>query len=1011
MITLPEKGKEIFGYKVMDQTTVSMLGARMTELSHIGSGARVLYVENDDRELGFNLIYRTPQLDQSDSNHILEHLMLCSCSRYPSRDIFFDMDSKSYSTFMNGLTDNTYTCYPVCSQSEDQLLKIMDVFLCCMEEPDALKEDYFFRREALRYELESENDDLSLEGTVFNEDWGHLTDIQENADSFMAETLYEGQTASHLLGRAHFHYKDISFGRIRERFETFYRYSNCLIVLYGKMDIRRVLHFLDKEHLSRFPVTAGVLDHDLLSYFHEPVKPGFFRRQAESPAYEGNPGNNNAIIDYGIDLSGCNEDDLVFWDLVTDILDQETSAIHRIARKKGLNNVIEVYLDTAPALPSLKFRLHNAKPGQEEDFLAAIKAGLKDIYENGVSSELFHAVLKENRLSDCLTREAPHLGFHISEEIGKYWSITDATGYFTLYEKCFDTFSQDEALTILHRLIGTVLEPNLSAIVTTVPKPGLAEAMEAEKELYLKEKKDSLSREEILKLLQDTRDFRIWNQNDQCNLDFLIQPEDLPVPEPEPEISETVLHGIRCLSSAVSLKGIGCYQLFFDISGLTPADWNYLTLYQMLLTELDTGRFTVEQQKNKEQELLYDCTFDELYPERKAGTNSHPMMSVFWYGLTEDFEEGLNLLLDLMGGCDYEDWETILRAIDKYLPDYDMSRSDNGPSLAYSLTERYIRRDSCFRYLLNQPGVYDFLKDVRDVLERAQNVEKATAMDEHTMETTAADVTATETAKQISQNLRRVAHCILNKHRLVFLVCADEISLALILEQGTKQLSKLHEIIDSTPLPDSLLTCPRRSAAIIDSPLEEVRMIGDFDNVPEFKGRHLPFLLAIADKYIKPAIRYQGCAYDSGVDFLLPNSFFTLWSTSDSRIRSTLETFASAGEQLKKVPVSAEDLRGYILSAYAQALPPSGMLNGRMRFLRRRLFGISTDVVNEMIMDIRKSSPGDQKKAAELIHKILQNSPTAVVGNEKMINENKDLFDEIILLHQKARSSNISSLV
>ena len=276
MTTLPEKGEEIFGYKVMDQTTVSMLGARITELSHACSGARVLYIENDDRELGFNLIYRTPQLDQSDSNHILEHLMLCSCSRYPSRDIFFDMDSKSYSTFMNGLTDNTYTYYPVCSQSEDQLLKIMDVFLCCMEEPDALKEDYFFRREALRYELESEDEELSLEGTVFNEDWGHLTDIQENADSFMAETLYEGQTASHLLGRAHFHYKDISFGRIRERFEKFYRYSNCLIVLYGKMDIARVLTFLDKEHLSRFPVAAGIVDHDLLSYFHEPVKQGFF---------------------------------------------------------------------------------------------------------------------------------------------------------------------------------------------------------------------------------------------------------------------------------------------------------------------------------------------------------------------------------------------------------------------------------------------------------------------------------------------------------------------------------------------------------------------------------------------------------------------------------------------------------------------------------------------------------------------------------------------------------------
>ena len=83
-------------------------------------------------------------------------------------------------------------------------------------------------------------------------------------------------------------------------------------------------------------------------------------------------------------------------------------------------------------------------------------------------------------------------------------------------------------------------------------------------------------------------------------------------------------------------------------------------------------------------------------------------------------------------------------------------------------------------------------------------------------------------------------------------------------------------------------------------------MTGDFSSVPGFMGRHLPFLLAASDKYIKPAVRYQGCAYDSGVDFLLPNQYFTLWSTSDSQIRSTLETFASAGEQLEDLAISKE---------------------------------------------------------------------------------------------------------
>lgn len=122
----------------------------------------------------------------------------------------------------------------------------------------------------------------------------------------------------------------------------------------------------------------------------------------------------------------------------------------------------------------------------------------------------------------------------------------------------------------------------------------------------------------IFKLIEDTKDFKIWNQKDQCNLDFLIQPEELPGPEPEPEILESVLHGIHCLSSAVSLKEIGCYQLFFDISGLAPSDWNYLTLYQMLLTELDTSRFTVEQQKNKEQSCFTTAPLMNCIQGRKS---------------------------------------------------------------------------------------------------------------------------------------------------------------------------------------------------------------------------------------------------------------------------------------------------------------------------------------------------------------------------------------------------------
>lgn len=65
MSRLPETGQTLWGFTVTERNTISMLGAETAELFHPFSGARLLYIHNDDRELGFDLIYRTPQLDSA----------------------------------------------------------------------------------------------------------------------------------------------------------------------------------------------------------------------------------------------------------------------------------------------------------------------------------------------------------------------------------------------------------------------------------------------------------------------------------------------------------------------------------------------------------------------------------------------------------------------------------------------------------------------------------------------------------------------------------------------------------------------------------------------------------------------------------------------------------------------------------------------------------------------------------------------------------------------------------
>lgn len=1003
MALLPKPGETRWGFTATESGRIHMLGAETLELYHEKSGARLLYIKNDDKELGFNIIYRTPQLDETDACHMLEHLILCSCSKYPSRDIFFDMDSKSYATFMNGITDNTYTCYPVCTQSENQLIRLVDVLLCCMEEPDALKDENFFLREGIRFELAEPKGPLTMQGTVLSEDWAHLTDLEENADSHMAHALYEGQTAANLLGRAHLHYREISFEKVKEVYERFYHYSNSLMILYGDLDLERMLAFLDREHLNGHEKHVSVCDHPAapfpFSLLHHPVRPGFRELTAQSPAYEGSDCGHASIIDYAIDLSECSCEELICWELFTGMLDSDNSPWHSIARDMGLNQVLEVYVDSLMAKPALKFRLKNGEDCQKTAFLQSIKKAFAHVSRHGISPDLFQASIKENRISDCLTREASHLGFNISEEIGRYWSLTERTGYFELYEAAFETFSRDKEQSILRRLASMALKPAASALVVTVPAPGLAERLEKEKRTFLEEKRASLTASQTAQLVEQTKVFHSWSALDKSNMDFLIDPEELPEPEKVPFFQIHSRDGITFYSTPVEAASIGCYQIFFDISEIQPEDWNYLTLYQMLLTELSTPRFTSGQQKNLEQFYLHDCIFNELYPGPEAGENSHPMMSVLWYGLTEDFEKSLDFLLDIMGNGDYSDRTTILRVLEKYLPDYDLSSPDNASSLAYSLSEAHIRQDSCFRFLLNHPDLYYFLKDVQECLKKEEKNPADTAL----TETTGASLTGAG----ITCRLQSTAKKILGRGRLIFLTAAPKTALEAI-EQTAFSFFRQLPAITGPDTPAVLLPPqPGKAAACIDSPSQEIRMLGDLKAASDFKGRYLPFLLAAADKYIKPAIRYQGSAYDSGIDFLLPNGYFTLWSTADPEVRSTAEIFRATGKQLADLTITPEELKGYILSAYAQALPPSGMLNSPMRYMRRHLMGIDTDAVSEMTADIKNASLADQPEAARIIDELLSKGPLSVVGNEKAIRESADIFDNIIYV-RKPRSASDS---
>ena len=120
---LPEVGDVVCGFTVKEIRDFSMIGADLVLFEHEKTGARLMYIANNDINRAFDLTFFTRASDNTGLPHVFEHATLNGSDRYPSDDLFFNMIYQTYNTFLNAQTTQLYTTYPMASLSEAQILR------------------------------------------------------------------------------------------------------------------------------------------------------------------------------------------------------------------------------------------------------------------------------------------------------------------------------------------------------------------------------------------------------------------------------------------------------------------------------------------------------------------------------------------------------------------------------------------------------------------------------------------------------------------------------------------------------------------------------------------------------------------------------------------------------------------------------------------------------------------------------------------------------------------------
>ena len=87
----------------------------------------------------------------------------------PGEGSFVELVKGSLNTFLNAMTYPDKTVYPVASCNDKDFQNLMHVYLDAVFLPEYLQNESIFRQEGWHYELEGDNEELKVNGVVYNE--------------------------------------------------------------------------------------------------------------------------------------------------------------------------------------------------------------------------------------------------------------------------------------------------------------------------------------------------------------------------------------------------------------------------------------------------------------------------------------------------------------------------------------------------------------------------------------------------------------------------------------------------------------------------------------------------------------------------------------------------------------------------------------------------------------------------------------------------------------------------
>lgn len=939
---------------------------------HNKTKAKICFIRTEDENKTFSISFRTPPTDDTGVAHILEHSVLCGSKKYPIKDPFNELAKGSLNTYLNAMTYSDKTMYPVASVNDKDFHNLVDVYLDAVFYPNIYNTRQTFEQEGWHYELDDIEGKVSYKGVVYNEMKGVFSSPEQILLRRIQQELFMNHPYSHESGGDPSAIVDLTYEDFLDFHQTYYHPSNSYIFYYGDMNIERELEYLDSNYLSHFDYLGIQSEIPLVERFSAQKK-----LEVTYPV-SGDEADNQCYLSYNVVLCETQKtvEGLGFDLLEYLLIDAPGASLKEALIKAGIGEDVFSSFDGSIREGSFSIIAKNCRKDQEAQFIEVIETELRRIAEVGFDEKRVVSALNkfEFRAKEADFGSYPK-GVIYCIKAMETWLYGYSPFINFEYTQIFEAVKAELKNGLLQSLVKEYfLNNNHKVHLTLIPDPTFNEKKQAVVLKRLETYESGLDVAAKDRLIQHTKDLVAFQDEPETkeNLEKLplLTLEDLPREKKEFIVDRHFVKDTQLLLHSANATNIAYVKCSFDVSFIPEYQLPLLSILSRLLLNMNTRQHS------------YAALSDEIngntggigvnlsvYDHKSSTKYFAPRLEIQGKCFVPQLNTMYELMKEILTETDFSDVVRMKELINENKSRMQMRLVPSGHSTAQLRAQSYFSKSDSYKERLR--GV-EFYKELVLWQERSE-----------------------KDLSELASLLQKMLAQIVTSDRLTLGITASEEYMSTVEGYTESFIHSLPYQEDALEPAEIDLIGTSNEGFMTTSDVQYVALASDYLTQGfEYHGSMKVLNTIINLEYLWNTIRVKGGAYGA-FSSIGRNGIVSFVSYRDPNLKTTLEVYEQLAEFIESIDLDERELTKYIIGTISPLDQPLTCSQENEKAMALYFSEVTHEDIMKNRYEILDTTNEKLKSYREFFQKVLSNYWLCVVGNEKTIEDNKDIFKSI----------------